>query len=158
MKTTVKDLRLHLKKLLDRVSRGEDVVITCHGKPCAKIVPYQPNEAKISDNKFFGIWKDNKNIKDVNEHVRSLRKSRYWVVLIDTHVFDLLLVEKWDDMSLKKYAKAMFFVEQNYLSHSIQLADALIGASAIAYGLPIFTGNDKHYKAMADVKILKFIP
>jgi predicted nucleic acid-binding protein len=53
-------------------------------------------------------------------------------------------------------AKAMFFVEQNYLSHSIQIADALIGASAIAHGLPILTGNDKHYKAMADVKIKKF--
>ena len=44
--------------------------------------------------------------------------------------------------------KAMFFVEQHYLSHSIQLADALIGATAIAYGLPILTGNDKHYKIL----------
>jgi predicted nucleic acid-binding protein len=55
-------------------------------------------------------------------------------------------------------AKAMFFVEQNFLSHSIQLADALIGASAIVYNLPILTGNDKHYKAMGDVKIKKFNP
>jgi predicted nucleic acid-binding protein len=54
--------------------------------------------------------------------------------------------------------KAMFFVEQNFLSHSIQLADALIGASAIAYGLPILTGNDKHYKVMGGVKINKFFP
>ena len=55
-------------------------------------------------------------------------------------------------------AKAMFFVEQNFLSYSIQLADALIGASAVAYGLPIITGNDRHYKVMGDIKIKKFSP
>ena len=54
--------------------------------------------------------------------------------------------------------KAMFFVEQNFLSHSIQLADALIGATAIAYGLPILTGNDKHYKILKDIQIKKFRP
>jgi hypothetical protein len=54
--------------------------------------------------------------------------------------------------------KAMFFVEQHYLSHSIQLADALIGATAIAYGLPILTGNDKHYKILKGIQIKKFRP
>jgi predicted nucleic acid-binding protein len=54
--------------------------------------------------------------------------------------------------------KAMFFVEQHYLSHSIQLADALIGATAIAYGLPILTGNDKHYQILKDMQINKFRP
>jgi len=52
----------------------------------------------------------------------------------------------------------MFFVEQHYLSHSIQLADALIGATAIAYGQTILTGNDKHYKILKDVQIKKFRP
>jgi len=55
-------------------------------------------------------------------------------------------------------AKAMFYVEQHFLSHSMQLADALIGATAIAYGLPIITGNDKHYKVMKDLQIKKFVP
>lgn len=55
-------------------------------------------------------------------------------------------------------AKAMFYVEQHFLSHSIQLADALIGATAIAYGLPILTGNDKHYKVMKGIQIKKFQP
>jgi len=54
--------------------------------------------------------------------------------------------------------KAMFFVEQHYLSHSIQLADALIGATAITYGLPILTGNDRHYKILKDMQIKKFHP
>lgn len=55
-------------------------------------------------------------------------------------------------------AKAMFYVEQHFLSHSMQLADALIGTTAIAYGLPIITGNDKHYKGMKNLQIKKFVP
>ena len=55
-------------------------------------------------------------------------------------------------------AKAMFYVEQHYLSHSIQLADALVGATAIAYGYPLLTANDKHYKVLKDVQIEKFRP
>lgn len=54
--------------------------------------------------------------------------------------------------------KAMFFVEQHFLSHSIQLADALIGATAISYGVPILTGNNKHYKIFKDLQIKKFRP
>ena len=55
-------------------------------------------------------------------------------------------------------AKAMFFVEQHFLSRSIQLADALIGATAITYGSPILTANDKHYKTLKDLQIKKFRP
>jgi hypothetical protein len=55
-------------------------------------------------------------------------------------------------------AKAMFYVEQHFLSHSTQIAGALIGATAIAYGFPILTANEKHYKVMKDLEIKKFVP
>jgi len=55
-------------------------------------------------------------------------------------------------------AKAMFYVEQHFLNHSMQLADALIGATAIAYGSPVLTGNDKHYRVLKDLKIKRFRP
>jgi len=55
-------------------------------------------------------------------------------------------------------AKAMFAVEQHFLSHSMQLADALIGATAITHGLPLLTDNDKHYKIMKDVQTKRFSP
>lgn len=54
--------------------------------------------------------------------------------------------------------KAMFYVEQNYLSHSLQLADALIAATASSNGLPIFTANDKHYKIIKGLDVKKFRP
>lgn len=53
-------------------------------------------------------------------------------------------------------AKAMFAVEQHFLSHSMQLADALVAATAISYGLPLLTGNDKHYKIMKELQLKRF--
>ena len=68
------------------------------------------------------------------------------------HVWNSKILYITEEISVK----AMFFVEQHYLSHSIQLADALIGATAISCGLPILTGNDKHYKILKDIRIKKF--
>ncbi len=55
-------------------------------------------------------------------------------------------------------SKAMFYVEQHFLSHSLQLSDALIGATSVAYGLPILTGNCKHYQIIKDIQIKKYRP
>jgi prevent-host-death family protein len=41
MKATAKDLRFHSKELIETVKRGEEVVITFRGKPCAKLVPFE---------------------------------------------------------------------------------------------------------------------
>ncbi len=53
--------------------------------------------------------------------------------------------------------KAMFYVEQYALSHSMELADALIGASAVIRQLPLITGNEKHYKQLPEIEIQKFL-
>jgi prevent-host-death family protein len=77
MKATAKDLRFHSRELLDTVSRGEEVIITYRGKSCAKLVPYnERKDKKIFKDKLFGIWKDNEKVKDIDEYVRELRKSR----------------------------------------------------------------------------------
>jgi len=70
------------------------------------------------------------------------------------HVWNSKILYISEEISVK----AMFFVEQHYLSHSIQLADALIGTTAISHGLPILTGNDKHYKILKNLGINKFRP
>jgi hypothetical protein len=54
--------------------------------------------------------------------------------------------------------KAMFLVEQYYLSHSIQLADALVGATSVIYGLPLLTANAKHYTIIKNIILKKFHP
>ena len=55
-------------------------------------------------------------------------------------------------------AKAMFLVEHHYPSHAVRLADAFIGATAIHYGFPLVTANDKHYKIIKGLKVQKFRP
>ncbi len=76
MKATAKDLRFHSKELLETVNRGEEVVITFHGKPCAKLIPYK-KEKKIQEEELFGIWKDNDDIQNIEEYVTNLRKGRF---------------------------------------------------------------------------------
>ena len=55
-------------------------------------------------------------------------------------------------------SKAMFYVEKYSLSHSVEIPDALIAATAITNALPLLTGNDKHYKAISDLEINIFRP
>jgi len=76
MRATAKDLRFHSRELLDTVGRGEEVVITFRGKPCAKLVPYKEGEEGEEGGELFGIWKDRDEISSVDEYVRDLRKGR----------------------------------------------------------------------------------
>jgi len=77
MKATAKDLRFHTKELIDSVGRGEEVVVTFRGRPCAKLIPYTEPENTSAADKLFGIWRDNEPVTDVDEHVRNLRKGRF---------------------------------------------------------------------------------
>jgi len=55
-------------------------------------------------------------------------------------------------------SKAMFFIERHYLSHSHEIADSLIAATAIVNALPLMTGNDKHYHVINDLNVKIFRP
>lgn len=48
-------------------------------------------------------------------------------------------------------------VKQFSLSHAMQLADALIAATALDVGLSLLTANDKHYKMIEhlDYKVFR---
>jgi prevent-host-death family protein len=76
MQATSKDLRFHTKEILDAAIRGEEVVITYHGKPCAKLVPISSSNIKDKKNNFCGMWKDRDNLDSVSNYVRKLRKGR----------------------------------------------------------------------------------
>ncbi len=77
MQSTAKELRFHTKEILDSVNRGEEVVITFRGKPYAKIVPLKETKRdKNAKNELFGIWKNRKDMEDVEGYVRNLRRSR----------------------------------------------------------------------------------
>ena len=55
-------------------------------------------------------------------------------------------------------SKAMFYIERHYLGHPLELADALIATTALINGLPLITGNDKHFRIIKELKIKRFRP
>jgi predicted nucleic acid-binding protein len=54
--------------------------------------------------------------------------------------------------------RAVGYVEQHFLSHSLRLADALQAATAVEHGMPLATGNAKHYRPVAELPIHPFLP
>ncbi len=89
------------------------------------------------------------------ELVQGLRNKNELKILRNT-------LQNWDVKTLyvseEISAKALFYVEEYFLSHSMQLADALIGATAIHHGLTLITANDKHYKVIKGLDMEIFRP
>ena len=81
MKTSAKDLRLHTRRILDAIDRGQEVTITHRGKPRARIVPIRSTRRAGRKSArtlpLFGIWKNHAASKDVAAYVNRLRRSRY---------------------------------------------------------------------------------
>lgn len=54
--------------------------------------------------------------------------------------------------------RAMQLIDTYALSHGVQLGDALIAATALEYGLTVFTANTKHFGAIDGLRIDAFVP
>lgn len=79
MDATIKDLRLHTKKLLSATARGEEVIITNRGTPTAKLVPLAAEPVAVlrtEANPAFGLWRDEGHTESVDEQVRRMRQPR----------------------------------------------------------------------------------
>ena len=79
MVISTKQLRIQPGRIISQVNEGLDVTITYRGKPCAKIIPIAKTEVENAENtedELFGIWKDKKDTKNVEQYVRNMRKGR----------------------------------------------------------------------------------
>ncbi len=76
MQATSKDLRFHTKEILDTAKRGEEVIITYHGKPYVKITPILQSSPENKENSFCGMWKEREDVNNIEDYVRKLRKGR----------------------------------------------------------------------------------
>ena len=80
MNASVRELRASTKSLLSAVGRGDTVIITYRGEPCARLSPLEETrvgKGKSGDDAIFGMWKNNKAVADVEAYVRKVRKGRF---------------------------------------------------------------------------------
>jgi prevent-host-death family protein len=79
MEIKAKDLRTETKRVLETVARGEEVIITYHGTPRAKLVPMGDDRDSTgpANSPLFGMWRDHEGVMDVSTHLDRLRQSRY---------------------------------------------------------------------------------
>ena len=78
MNATFLDLRKNMKRILSAIDANERVVLTYRGQKKAFIVPYHAKDQRqsASQHPAFGMWKDRKDLADVNAFVRELRRGR----------------------------------------------------------------------------------
>lgn len=71
-------------------------------------------------------------------------------------------LQKWniDIIQINKEisSRAMFYIQEYTLSHSMMLADGLIAATVVQNGEILLTANDKHYKYIPTIECQKFKP
>lgn len=79
MGVTAKDLRYRTSEVLDRVARGERIVVTRRGKPKALLVPADAaaGPEQEADPNAFGIWRDHRKIVNAKKWLKKIRTPRY---------------------------------------------------------------------------------
>ncbi len=127
----------------DRILIDTDVIIWhMRGNENARTAIYQIENPAIS-------------IITQMELVQGLRNKQEQVLLhrfLEQLGFDVIPVS--DVIS----HRALFLMEEWRLSHQMLMADALIAVTAIGHGMPLLTGNEKHYRFLRMLTIEGFKP
>jgi prevent-host-death family protein len=79
MEITTKQLRIQPGRIISQVNNGQEITITYRGKACAKIIPLNNRKSidmEESDDELFGIWRDRKDMEDVEQYIGNIRKGR----------------------------------------------------------------------------------
>ena len=99
-------------------------------------------EFAISAVTYMELVQGMRNKDELRNLKKALKQWRVKTIYMDTEISAL----------------ALFYVEEYFLSHSMQLADALIGATCATHGMTLYTANDKHYRVIKDLEIFVFRP
>jgi len=84
-------------------------------------------------------------------------RNRQEIIMIDQTIaiYWVSISSTWTSRSR---SERVSLVKSLWHSHSLQLADAMIAASALNQGLPLVTGNVKHFHPIESLIVLPFLP
>jgi predicted nucleic acid-binding protein len=120
-----------------------DVIIwELKGNEKAKEIIQRNAPFKISVVTYMEVVQGMRNKKELACFLKQLSNWKVEIIHIDHNIS----------------TRAMIFVEEYFLSNSMELGDALIAASCIDNSEIILTCNDKHYKHIPNIQIRKFNP
>jgi hypothetical protein len=91
---------------------------------------------------YIEIVQGMRNKKELNSFIKQLVK------------WDVDIIQISQDIS----TRAMIYIEADFLSNSMEFADALIAATCINGSELLLTANEKHYKHIPNIQIKKFTP
>ena len=79
MNATVLDLRKNMKKIMSAIEHNEPVTLSYRGRKTAMIVPCaaEHSNSSAANHPAFGMWADRRDLDNVDEFVRNLRKGRF---------------------------------------------------------------------------------
>ena len=83
MKATVLDLRRRTSEILKALDRNETVTIFYRGRPKGILYPAgrtQKKRRSVAEHPACGMWKDRKDMEDVEAYVRRMREGRKYVI------------------------------------------------------------------------------
>ena len=70
--TNIHEAKTHLSQLLERVQKGEEVIIGKAGKPIAKLVPYDPGDEPRRGGQWRGRIKIADDFDELPEDIASV--------------------------------------------------------------------------------------
>lgn len=120
-----------------------DVLIwELRGNQKARDVVHASIPFRISVVTYVELVQGMKNKRDLSKFIKQLSE------------WDVDVVQINQDTS----TRAMIYVEEYSLSHSMELSDALIAATCVNNSEILLTANDKHYKFIPNIQVKKFNP
>ncbi len=112
------------------------------GNEASKKIVEEQIPFSISVVTYMELMQGMNNKQEMKSFQRQLQKWNINIIQIDKEIS----------------SRAMFYVQEYALSHSMMLADSLIAATVVQMGENLLTANDKHYKFIPTIEIVKFNP
>lgn len=110
-------------------NKARDIIRSC--------IPF-----KISVVTYMELVQGMRNRRELNKFTRQLANWKVQIIHLESFIS----------------IRAMLLIEEFFLSHSLELADALIAATCIHSSEKLLTANEKHYNFIPNIQLEKFKP